>query len=359
MRGVRPALLVILAAPCAGAGDRVRERHEPAARARRAAARRVRAARRARRRTRAAGAAAAHREPAACRPRRRCRHGSRRQSACVCSSRSARRSCRAPARSVSTSLSSPSARPSPRDRDRGWIVPALQAAHTDPHRDLQHSWRRGGGRHTARAPRLWSPRWRWRLCCSWHRPAAAQPRPAVCHRCGIPSRTACRRCRCSSSADASASRASRISSSTKRSTPCDTCRASTSAAVTSQLPLSGDRDEYGAHFDATPARQAESVSVFRYAVSPGYFETTRHPLRARPVVRRSRSRRRAARRGDQRVARAAPIRAAIALGQRLRIGPAAPYTIVGVVGDVKQVSLALERRGRRVLPAARSGDVRR
>src|SRR5438093_9146256 len=51
------------------------------------------------------------------------------------------------------------------------------------------------------------------------------------------------------------------------------------AGLTSQLPLSGDLDEYGAHFEATPTHAAESCSVFRYAVSPGYIETMRIPLR--------------------------------------------------------------------------------
>src|SRR5262249_45030306 len=45
----------------------------------------------------------------------------------------------------------------------------------------------------------------------------------------------------------------------------------TAAAFTSQLPLSGDTDEYGAAFPATPAQAAVSYSVFRYAVSPGYL----------------------------------------------------------------------------------------
>jgi hypothetical protein len=53
----------------------------------------------------------------------------------------------------------------------------------------------------------------------------------------------------------------------------------TAAAFTSQLPFSGDRDEYGAHFEATPTQPAETYGVFRYAVSPGYLEAMRIPLR--------------------------------------------------------------------------------
>ena len=50
------------------------------------------------------------------------------------------------------------------------------------------------------------------------------------------------------------------------------------AAFTSQLPLSGDGDLYGAHFESSTTGRNEGA-VFRYAVSPGYFETMRIPLR--------------------------------------------------------------------------------
>jgi putative ABC transport system permease protein len=117
----------------------------------------------------------------------------------------------------------------------------------------------------------------------------------------------------------------------------------TAAALTSQLPLSGDLDEYGAHVEATPTQAAASYSVFRYAVSPGYIETMRIPLRGgRLIDEHDRS-------GAQSVAliseslarRAFPTESPI--GRRLRVGPTdgPPYTIVGVVGDVKQMSLAL------------------
>ena len=128
----------------------------------------------------------------------------------------------------------------------------------------------------------------------------------------------------------------------------------TSAAFTSQLPLSGDRDEYGAHFEATPERQAESVSVFRYAVSPGYFETLGIRLHD-------------GRSFDDHDRAGTPLVAVIseslarhrfgsdsALGHRVRIGPfdTAPYTIVGVVKDVKQVSLALNDADAVYVPAS-------
>ena len=50
----------------------------------------------------------------------------------------------------------------------------------------------------------------------------------------------------------------------------------TSAAFTSQLPLSGDDDEYGVSESNDPKA---TYNVFRYGVSPGYFETIGLPLR--------------------------------------------------------------------------------
>src|SRR6185295_3054719 len=50
-----------------------------------------------------------------------------------------------------------------------------------------------------------------------------------------------------------------------------------SAAFSSQLPLSGDLDDgYGVHFESNPE---DSRGAFRYAVSPGYLETMGIPLR--------------------------------------------------------------------------------
>jgi predicted permease len=123
------------------------------------------------------------------------------------------------------------------------------------------------------------------------------------------------------------------------------------AALTSQLPLSGERDEYGAHFDAGPSQPAETAGVFRYAVSPGYVEAMGLPLRRgraldardRPdaphVVLISESLARTRFRGTD------PI------GRHLRLGPSSPFTIVGVVGDVKQMSLALNESDAVYLPS--------
>jgi putative ABC transport system permease protein len=110
----------------------------------------------------------------------------------------------------------------------------------------------------------------------------------------------------------------------------------TAAALTSQLPLSGDRDEYGVSFES----KTEAFSTFRYSVSPGYIETMGIPLRRGRLF-------------DDHDGAGAPLVALISeslarqkfpgvdpIGRRLSIGPVDGYTIVGVVGDVKQLSLA-------------------
>jgi predicted permease len=115
----------------------------------------------------------------------------------------------------------------------------------------------------------------------------------------------------------------------------------TSAALTSQLPLSGDIDLYGLQFDPAPRGDpGEAGGSSRYAVSPGYFATMRIPLRRGRVL-------------DERDVANAPLVAVISesvarrrlpgldpLGRTIHIGAGPTYTIVGVVGDVKQMSLA-------------------
>jgi putative ABC transport system permease protein len=113
------------------------------------------------------------------------------------------------------------------------------------------------------------------------------------------------------------------------------------AGFTSQLPLSGDDDEYGVRFEGEDARAGSSI--FRYAVSDGYFDAIGIPLRRGRVI-------------DARDLETSPYVAVISeslarrrfgsadpIGRRLHIGPPdAPwYAIVGIVGDVRQVSLAV------------------
>ncbi len=120
----------------------------------------------------------------------------------------------------------------------------------------------------------------------------------------------------------------------------------TQAAFTSQLPLSGDFDSYGVEFAAYPNQNAGPG--FRYAVSPGYFELMHIPLlRGRLLNDHDRPGAPVAVLLSQSYAdRIFPGRDPI--GQRVRIGPDIGHAdkpwgaIVGVVGNVKQVSLALD-----------------
>ena len=119
----------------------------------------------------------------------------------------------------------------------------------------------------------------------------------------------------------------------------------TEAAFTSQLPLSGDFESYGVEFESKPNEIA--AAALRYAVSPAYFETMGIPLRRGRLL-------------DERDTAGAPLAVVISeslakrkfagqdpIGKRVRVGPSIGHadqpwnTIVGVVGDVKQTSLAL------------------
>jgi putative ABC transport system permease protein len=116
----------------------------------------------------------------------------------------------------------------------------------------------------------------------------------------------------------------------------------TAAAFTSQLPLSGDSDIYGAHFENDDPELG--YPVFRYAVTPGYLETIGIPLRRGRLL-------------DAQDKADAPrvilISESLAkrrfpgqdpIGRRVQVGGGASatlFTIVGVVGDVRQMSLAM------------------
>jgi putative ABC transport system permease protein len=116
----------------------------------------------------------------------------------------------------------------------------------------------------------------------------------------------------------------------------------TSAASTSQLPLSGEVDGYGAHMEWNHRTdESGDYSALRYTISPGYTQTLgialrrgrlldEHDVAGRPhVVMVS----------ESFVQRNLP--GQDPLGQRLRLGPDTTwFTIVGVVANVKQISLA-------------------
>jgi putative ABC transport system permease protein len=117
----------------------------------------------------------------------------------------------------------------------------------------------------------------------------------------------------------------------------------TSAGFTSQLPLSGDFDTYGIHFESAPVTRKDDGSAFRYAVTPGYLETMGIGVqRGRSILDTDRADTPPiALIGDGYAKRVFGDRNPI--GEKLRIGPAdgVPYTIVGVVSDVKQMSLTI------------------
>jgi len=121
------------------------------------------------------------------------------------------------------------------------------------------------------------------------------------------------------------------------------------AAVTSQLPLSGELDGYGFELQSKPAAAAgDDGSALRYAVSSDYFNVMGIPLRRGRYL-------------DARDRPGAPEAVVVSesfarrlfgnrdpIGQRVRFGPetgsSRPWDeIVGVVGDVKQQSLAVSQ----------------
>lgn len=114
------------------------------------------------------------------------------------------------------------------------------------------------------------------------------------------------------------------------------------AAFTSQLPLSGDSDVYGARFAGDDANTGSAV--YRYSVTPGYFHALKIPLKrgrlldehdttdTPPVLLISESL------AKRKFPNQDPI------GKHVHVGGLTTtpmYTIVGVVGDVKQMSLSL------------------
>lgn len=127
-----------------------------------------------------------------------------------------------------------------------------------------------------------------------------------------------------------------------------------SAGFTSQLPLSGDDEEYGLQVekDANPGSDA----ALRYAVTPGYLETMHIQLLRGRLL-------------NEHDGAGSPVAVLIneslakrkfpgldPIGQRIRVGPDVGHadrpwaTIVGVVGDVKQTSLAVSEEDAFYIP---------
>jgi putative ABC transport system permease protein len=116
-----------------------------------------------------------------------------------------------------------------------------------------------------------------------------------------------------------------------------------SADFTSQLPLSGDSEAYGAQFEEDNPEAA--YPAFRYSVTPGYFATAGVPLRrgrlldAHDIAGTPRAAVLSESLAKRRFPNQDPI------GKRVQLGGGSNsplYTVVGVVGDVKQMSLGLD-----------------
>ena len=116
----------------------------------------------------------------------------------------------------------------------------------------------------------------------------------------------------------------------------------TAAAYTSQLPLSDDLDIYGVHLERE-SDPANDGAALRYAVTPGYFATMGIPLRAGRLLEDPRRPGEPPRRRGESGVRPSAIPGGEPIGQRLRFGEPEGdwYTIVGVVGDVRQTALGL------------------
>ena len=132
----------------------------------------------------------------------------------------------------------------------------------------------------------------------------------------------------------------------------------TGAAFTSQLPLSGDLDAYGYTVAATPGKQAgEDGAALRYSVTADYVTVMGiRLLRGRLLTDHDRSDTPESFLISESLARRS-FGAADPIGQRVRFGPESDGTrpwgsVVGVVADVKQQSLAAQNEAAFYVPSA-------
>ncbi len=127
------------------------------------------------------------------------------------------------------------------------------------------------------------------------------------------------------------------------------------AGWTSQLPLGGNFDRYGVEIAGKPLpNPANAPSADRYAVSPGYLEAMRIPLKRGRTITADDAR---GRPGIVLINEAFAKQdwpGGDALGARIQLGgPGAPWrTVVGIVGDVRHVSLDERQAPQVYLPEA-------
>jgi putative ABC transport system permease protein len=131
------------------------------------------------------------------------------------------------------------------------------------------------------------------------------------------------------------------------------------AALAGQVPLGGNGDRWGFEIEGRPqANPADSPSLERYSVTPGYFRLMGIPLRSGRLLRGTDAA------GAQEVLVVSESAASTLfpgedpVGHRARIGGLhAPWrTIVGVVGDVRHRSLEPEPALQMYLPQAQLTD---
>ncbi|HEV8597882.1 MAG TPA: ABC transporter permease [Gemmatimonadales bacterium] len=114
------------------------------------------------------------------------------------------------------------------------------------------------------------------------------------------------------------------------------------AGWTSQLPLGGNFDRYGVSIEGKPLpNPANAPSADRYAVTPGYLEAMRIPLKRGRTITADDARDRPAIVLINETFARQDWPGGDALGARIQLGgPDAPWrTVVGIVGDVHHVSL--------------------
>lgn len=126
-----------------------------------------------------------------------------------------------------------------------------------------------------------------------------------------------------------------------------------SAGLTGQLPLSGDYEVYGAQMENETREQGGGV--LRYAITPGYLETMRVPLRRGRFISEQdwNSPTKVALINEslakQKFPNQDPVGRKICI--RCDVGPNQPWsTIIGVVGDVRQTSLELGNNDAAYMP---------